>query len=573
MSNQGEASLSAVSLKLSNSIPDYMDLKSEREFTVLYGNTEYSRTIHSATNPSATSVNINCVPPSSDSLIHPIAWKKATWTLTFNVANTSSGPVFVADATTSKIILRANPLENIIQNEDLKINGNSFSVSNVAKLNEPLHRFANSVDDKINEYSLTPNQMDEFYSYNLGTLTNKDPFSAYGGMQVGESRYAFGSVNYTGALGNIADTANADKFITFTVMEPIKIAPMYYQPYALVGVKDMKYSATFANHGRMLCFKSNVTGVTYSNLRAKLDAFELHFAYSTPKLLSSIPNSVVYPYQYVDHYSQGAKAVADDNDYEIKFNTINLSGVPRKMIVWVSEVKSDILEFNNANLIKTDTSKAVIKNISITFANKQGILSEADEKDLFQISKKNGLLGLSYSQTKKWVGSYLSLNFGEEIPLPESLAPGTLGVPQLSFNVKFIKLPGSETRNYELNTAILYEGACTIIKNSSCIKQLSVLSTDDVINSLQKDYEMVHYNSYNNNNFGGRISGGSLLSVISSALPIARMIRGAIQKAALVAKTLADGAEKVGLGVVVKDKKGKKGGQDISRYQLNEEMY
>jgi hypothetical protein len=55
---------------------------------------------------------------------------------------------------------------------------------------------------------------------------------------------------------------------------------------------------------------------------------------------------------------------------------------------------------------------------------------------------------------------------------------------------------------------------------------------------------MVHYNSYNNNNFGGRISKGSLLSVISSTLPIARMIRGAIQKVAPIAKTVADGAKK-----------------------------
>ena len=51
------------------------------------------------------------------------------------------------------------------------------------------------------------------------------------------------------------------------------------------------------------------------------------------------------------------------------------------------------------------------------------------------------------------------------------------------------------------------------------------------------------------------------------------MIRGAIQKGAPVAKTLADGMEKVGLGVVVRDKRGKKGGQDISRTQLGEAMY
>ena len=82
----GNASLSAVPMKLSNAIPRYMDLKSEREFSVLHGNTDYSRTIHSATNPSATNVNVNCLPPSADSLIHPIAWKKATWELSISLS-------------------------------------------------------------------------------------------------------------------------------------------------------------------------------------------------------------------------------------------------------------------------------------------------------------------------------------------------------------------------------------------------------------------------------------------------------------------------------------------------------
>ena len=125
-----------------------------------------------------------------------------------------------------------------------------------------------------------------------------------------------------------------------------------------------------------------------------------------------------------------------------------------------------------------------------------------------------------------------------------------------------------------MNTAIVYEGACTIIKNSSAIKQLSVLSEDDVIESMQKDYDVVHPSKYLNNNYGGRISGGSLLSVLSSALPIARMIRQCIQKGAPIAKMVADGAEKIGLGdgggVVVKKKRG---GKIIMRSDLNSEMY
>ena len=185
------------------------------------------------------------------------------------------------------------------------------------------------------------------------------------------------------------------------------------------------------------------------------------------------------------------------------------------------------------------------------------------------------MLGLSYSQTVKWVGSYLSLNFGEDIPLSEQMAPGSLGNPQLSFKVTFKRLLDDPVnRKYQLNTALIYEGACTIIKNSSAIKQLSVLSSDDVVESLQKDYDMVYPEKYQDNKYGGRISGGSLLSVLSSALPIARMIRQGVQHVAPVAKTIADGAEKIGLGGSVVVKKGKrKAGAVINRNDIGEQLY
>ena len=60
----------------------------------------------------------------------------------------------------------------------------------------------------------------------------------------------------------------------------------------------------------------------------------------------------------------------------------------------------------------------------------------------------------------------------------------------IKFTVKLKHLKDSGDRYFQLNTAIIYDGVCTIIKNSSAIKQLSVLSSDDVIESLQKDYDI-----------------------------------------------------------------------------------
>jgi len=402
--SSGNASLSAVPMKLSNSIPRYMDLKSEREFSILHGNTDYSRTIHSATNPSSTNVNVNCLPPSADSLIHPIAWKKATWELSISLSEDNTGAVanVLGTAVDPYIALRARPLDQILQNEELKINGNSFAVSRPSDYTNALCRFANSVDDKVNEYTLTPTQLDEFYSYNSAYLTTKDPFVPYGATQIGESRYAFSDIDYSEVLGyTLPQNTTAVRKLTFTVMEPIKVSPMYFQPYALTGIKNMQYSANFANHERMICIKKALNAhVTINSITARLDKFELHFAYSTPKLLSNIPNSVVYPYHYVDYYSQDvSKDIATDvaGDAQVgtvNFNAINLSGTPRKLIYWISEKNDQITGIGDTpkslvqNLRKTDTAKAYITSTSITFANKQGILSEADDKIFLKFLKK-----------------------------------------------------------------------------------------------------------------------------------------------------------------------------------------
>ena len=207
------------------------------------------------------------------------------------------------------------------------------------------------------------------------------------------------------------------------------------------------------------------------------------------------------------------------------------------------------------------------------------MLAEYDEQDLFIKSKNRGL-NLSYTQTKGFVGGYYKFNFGEDIPLSENMAPSVQRVPQLRYNVDFQRIAGATTANFQLNTALIYDGTCTIIKNSSCIKQRSVLDSNDVIEILQRDYDMVHPSAYENNNFGGRISGGALLllSVLSSALLIARMIKGAVQKGAPIVKVIVDGAEKIGLGnagamSIHKNKKKKEGGMVITRNQLQDDMY
>jgi len=605
-----QASLSAVPLKLQNSVPKYMDLRTEREFSVMHGCTEFSRSTYSQQNPNSTNVNILCNPPGAETLIHPIVWKKATVKFTSVITNTTTNNVvnpYRSAANKSKLIFRSFPLEQIIQNEEFLINQNSFTVTRMPDYSDCMHRFANSVDDKINEFSLTPSQVDEFTSYDFGALTNKDPFAEYGGTQIGESRHAFftkaiidhlsENVNVPARANNVDGTLT--RTFTVDIMEPVKISPFYYQPFAITGVDQLQYRAQFANLDRMFCLSSALdNAVSYANT-ISIERFELHFSFTKPKLLSGLPSQIVYPYQQIDYSSMDEKEIAIANgesaELDFNFNQLNLTGVPRRMIIWISEKSGNYA--GAAGRLLPSVSKSLITNININYNGRPGILGDASQEDLYDIAKKNGL-NLSYKQYSQYVGSYLALNFGEEIPLGEGEAPGSSGAPQLSFKVK-AKNIGAASARFELNCAIIYEGTCAIIRGGGAIKQTAVITAQDVYNALQSDdYQISEHLSFQPNKFGGNPL--ALLGSLSSVLPIARTIRGIIQKGAPIVKGIADGAESIGLGragkmagsvvttgkirrddddedeyemVKVKKGKSKKGGAVITRNQLYSDMY
>ena len=178
-------------------------------------------------------------------------------------------------------------------------------------------------------------------------------------------------IDYSPLLGiTINAGATASLTFTFTVMEAIKISPMYYSEYALHGIKDMVYTAQFANHHRMLCIGNINAGLTINSVTPTLTDFELYFAYSTPKLLANIPNSIVYPYQFIDYYPtavSGSTATVAGANATVSFNAINLSSVPRKLIIWVSELNANLLPVSLlTNVFKFSDRSALLNAIILT---------------------------------------------------------------------------------------------------------------------------------------------------------------------------------------------------------------
>ena len=233
------------------------------------------------------------------------------------------------------------------------------------------------------------------------------------------------------------------------------------------------------NFERMICFKQDIAaGAVLSSVDANLKSYELHFQYYTPKLLANIPKTVVYPHQEIEYYPSNPVAGVAGTEFTLNFNALNLSGVPRKIIMWVSESHSDIIGIKTStgpasgNLLKTDTAKSKINSVSITYGNRQSSLANATIEDLYEISKKRGL-NLTYKQSTSYVGTYYAFEFGEDIPLSENEAPGLNSTPQLSMTVKAVDID-NVSRNWQLNTVIFFDGVVTIVNGGSCIKQRNI---------------------------------------------------------------------------------------------------
>ncbi len=124
---------------------------------------------------------------------------------------------------------------------------------------------------------------------------------------------------------------------------------------------------------------------------------------------------------------------------------------------------------------------ARITNLNIQFNTQSGFLSGATEHDLYNIAVKNGYCG-SFSSFHTYSGAVIPINFGSDIGLSYTQAPGAQGNYQLQVNATIVNPNQTDTINYSLYVYVIYEGTATVTK-SNFITQLGVVSAQDVLNA------------------------------------------------------------------------------------------
>ena len=493
-------SLSIDQLNLVNVLDPRVDVhaRERREYGVLSSGLDNNFKPFPSTTFNNNSVSWSCNPSSKKIIVDRRVLMRQDWTITFTGQSAGAGITLLQAAglptapgisagTQYLDAPRCQPLSQVVQTMKVNINNGNVS-SNIGSYFRGLTRYKNRVWNQDVEMSQTATMPDQsqLYSDLLGFA--RDPLRGYGDNPQQCPRGGFVNAvitrnDSTGLAGDIA-------IVTLSCIEPIYLSPFLFgeseESQGFVGVETMEISATLGGRGTTglgigalgsLWSHSDANTHVLSAATAQLTNAVLYFNYITPTLGTELPPRMSYAL-YDSNYlqTQNFQAIPSGSQYTAFMNTIQLSSVPTRVYIWVSE------NDNAFNWTKTDTYYG-LSNVNVTFGDRDNLLANASPYELYQIAVRNGC-EMSWRQWSRDCGSVLCLSFGSDIPLGVNLAPGVRGKFTFSLTCNATNLnPNASVPS--LSVLVISEGVATIA-SGQFFPMLGVLDEKDVYQTQQE---------------------------------------------------------------------------------------
>jgi len=423
---------------------------------------------------------------------------------------------------------RANALENAINTIQITMNSTPIT-TNLNQYSRALTRFLNNPNIRNVDKSYIPSMLDQYLEYDQGDGYNNSELRGYGDnvQECPRGSYWGCTVLSNSSLGTNDDVSTVE----LELHEPVLMSPFGYGAYdnqpCFFGIDTVSTTITMGGRGNnagsgliaSLWSHSNAGLATILSTDVSITSASLHIQRFTTPDTFIIPRKIVYPYSETSYHSTSTGDVlASGSSSNYNLQNIQLSGIPEKMYIWVSERDGDF------NFTKTDTY-CTINSVDITFDNKPGMLTGAERLQLYQMSVRNGC-NMSYEQFSKRCGSVICLRFGEDIALSTLSSAGLNG----SYNIK-MKLNATNNYSYpivpQLSALLIYTGTITIadgklFKNINLLTQNDVLSTKNSTDRVNQPPNMDVLGGFNFSDIGNwfKKAGRSVLNVAKKVAPV-----------------------------------------------------
>lgn len=483
---------------------------------------------------------------------------------------------------------RAFPLHSVMNNLQLTLNNTKMSIEASEVVHEMMKYYGEEREQE--HMSLTPCFPDQSQEYAELVNTNRNPLAQFGEKNSGVPFR--GGFPYT-SISNPVDGAQA--VVEATLCEPLLISPLLWGGFegkGLLHVQNMSVQINWDSNLARMWSHAAGSGSTITSIQVELLQPSLLFKYITPPPTMELPKMVEYDLQDTEVYvNELGSAQASNASYTMLSSNIQLNVVPSHLLVYAKERRGD------RTYTGTDSWQS-IESMELSFANVSGILSGADKRELYQISRRNGV-NQSWAEwsgeamyfesggstvQRNGAAGIMCLKFGRDIAMNDpSVTVGTPGTYNLQVRVGLKNQNQNRSISPALYVVPIYAGVLTIQDNQS-IQQLAVLSQNDVLDAAERADEegAIDAAEYEGGKFWGDVSrfAQQALPYIRKGRKLGQAISGAIPAPeAQAVKGVLDAAEAIGLG----KKRGRKaggvlvggklmGGQKISRAEMRKAL-
>jgi len=504
-------------------------LTNEREYAVLRAGSQTTMKQFTTTSISNSSIQFSCPPPSGGIIVD----RKIYFYLPVRLTLTGLAPVGDSLINMDQDAPRAWPIMGSIDTLQVTINNQSVSI-NIADMVHALMHF--NTDRKLTEadYSMTPNQLDQSQQYSDLFGSIRSPLARY---QDSNDQSVMGRAGFPFTIVSQEVSTNPAVAITSVVdlplCEPLLLSPMYFghsNGCGFFNVNTMDFNITFLGNAGNRMWSHDATSVgivsTISNISYQFNGFDPAFSYNdnvpymlftyiTPNETQVIPYNmpITYPYFDVQRFptdSQSAAAVNVQKQYNS--NNIQLNSIPRRMYIYLRRRNQDL--FNTPDFTDTFLS---IENVSIQFQNKNGLLSSANKRQLYEMSLKNHC-NMNWTQwsggpvnnpnlTSQYgtIGSIVCIEFASDIGLDSIEAPGKLGQYMLQVQVTATNVSDDATLVPTLYLIVVSEGSFTIEGLGKASTNIGVITSQDILDAQSNPF--VSYKDVEEVNGGNFFSG------------------------------------------------------------------
>jgi hypothetical protein len=481
-------------------------INSKRQYAVLKGGAENNYKKFVSSSFSNNSCSFSCPPPNPSIIVDRRVWLKYKVRLSFTGTGATAVDLVLQNG---KDALRAFPLTSILNTLSVSINNTTVSV-NASDILPALMRANVFPELKRKEYSTFPSYQDHSQKYSDLVGTNKNPLGTFG--LVDESGVdTRGSYEITFVTPNVQTGTTV---IDVEICEPIFLSPFLFNGKDKSGfcqVQTLDFTFNWNTNLERIWSRSDVHSNTLSALVVNLAQYppELLFHYITPSADMVIPQVLTYPYQDIQRYiTQVGTINAGQLQSQISTNNIQLSSVPKKLYIYAKRRVSTETAYT------TDTFGA-IEQMSVSYNNRSGLLAQASQYDLYQLSRKNGLemswndfhglAMVSNSATNGFtkigsVGSVVIIDPCRDLGLSPVEASGINETIQLQINLNVRNVNQTDAVVFDVYVVAVNEGVFTIA-NQRTVSQIGVLSRNDVLNASSAPE--ISYHRYVNELEGG----------------------------------------------------------------------